>query len=76
MTVIDLLIVGDLSLKEMAAILGPIGRDLGREINPVFYKPAEFRQRIRKGDHFIKEVLEGPKIYLIGNERELASLQG
>ncbi len=73
---IDLLLVGNLTLKESAAILGPVGRDLGREINPVLYQAAEFRRKIKDGNHFLKEILDGPRIFLIGDEDGLAALRG
>jgi hypothetical protein len=31
---------------------------------------------VRDGHHFITEVLKGPKVFLIGGERELGELVG
>jgi len=73
---IDLFMVGDLSLKEASAALGPIGRDLSREFNPVIYSPQEFRSKGRKGRHFVAEVLEGKKVFVIGDEDDLEGLVG
>lgn len=73
---IDLLLVGTLSAREAAAVLGPLGRSLGREFNPAIYPPAEFRKKARAGHHFITEVLKGPKVFLIGDEDALAGLVG
>jgi hypothetical protein len=69
-------LVGDLSSREAAAVLGPAGRDLGRELNTALYSPAEFGTKAREGHHFIREVLSGPKVFLIGDEHELAELAG
>jgi len=71
---IDLLLVGDLSLREASAVLGPVGRDLGRELNPTVYPPEEFKAKASQGHHFITAVLKGEKIYLIGDEHELKTL--
>jgi predicted nucleotidyltransferase len=71
---IDLFLVGDLSLRETTKILGPVTSDLGREFNPVVYPPEEFKKKARENHHFINEVIRGPKIWLIGNEEELAQL--
>jgi predicted nucleotidyltransferase len=71
---IDLFLIGDLSSREAAAILGPIGRGLGRELNTVVYPPAEFSRKVREQEHFVTELLRGPKLFLIGDEHELAEL--
>ncbi len=71
---IDLILVGNLTVRGAAKTLGPIGRELGREFNPVVFPPAEFRKKARGGDHFVSELLKSPKIWLIGDDRELARL--
>jgi len=73
---VDVLLVGDLSLREAATVLGPAGRELGREFNPAVYPPDEFRAKAAEGHHFITEVLKGAKIYLVGDERELKRIVG
>jgi predicted nucleotidyltransferase len=71
---IDVLLVGRLTSRQVAAIFGPLKRELGREFNCVVYSPNEFREKIGEGHHFLKAVLKGPKIFLIGDEHELAAL--
>jgi predicted nucleotidyltransferase len=73
---IDLLLVGDLTLREASALLGPAGRELGREFNATVYPPEEFKTKAREGHHFISAVLKGEKIYLIGDEIDLKKLAG
>ena len=73
---VDLFLIGDLSSREAAAVLGPVGRELVRELNTAVYPPAEFRRKAREGHHFIQEVLGGPKVFLIGDEHDLAELAG
>jgi uncharacterized protein len=71
---IDLFLVGELSLRETTKILGPVTSEIGREFNPVVYLPDEFKKKARENHHFITEVIRNPKIWLIGNEEELAKL--
>ena len=71
---IDLFLVGELSLRETTKVLGSIVPELGREFNPVVYPTEEFKKKARENHHFITEVIRGPKIWLIGNEDELAKL--
>jgi predicted nucleotidyltransferase len=71
---IDLFLVGRVSSREAARVLGPVKRDLGREFNAAIYSPEEFHQKARSGHHFIAAVMEHPKVFLMGDERELAEL--
>lgn len=71
---IDLLLVGNLSLREASAVLGPVGRSLGREFNPAVYPPGEFRKKAKENHPFIAEVLKGEKIYLIGGDSDLKEI--
>lgn len=68
---IDLFIIGDLGIRDIAGILSAVGDELGREINPVVYSEKEFKKKIKEGNPFIQEVLNNPKIWLNGEECEL-----
>jgi predicted nucleotidyltransferase/DNA-binding HxlR family transcriptional regulator len=71
---IDLLIVGELGLRELIKLLHGIADAVGREINPKVFTPEEFRRRKRIEDPFLSRVLAAPRIIVIGNEDELGSL--
>jgi DNA-binding transcriptional ArsR family regulator len=71
---VDLFVVGDVTLAELVEALGPVQLTLNREINPTVYPIDEFRSRQAAGHHFIKTVLEGNKVFLIGEENDLAKL--
>jgi len=71
---IDLFLIGELSLREKTRVLGSIRPEPGRELNQVVYPTEEFKEKARENHHFITEVISGPKIWLIGNEDELANL--
>jgi predicted nucleotidyltransferase len=71
---IDLLIVGDVSFSDVVMNLQAAQKALRREVNPTVYSSAEFRDRLRNNDHFLTSVLDGPKIYLIGDGNELRRL--
>lgn len=73
---VDLLCVGDLSAKDAAQVFGPLGRELRREFNPLLFSVSEFQQKRRSDNSFLERVLEGPKIWLIGDDDELANLAG
>jgi len=55
----------------LAISSSPTEEKLGREVNVVVYPIAEFKQKVREDHYFVKTVLEGEKIFLIGDEGEL-----
>lgn len=63
---IDLLVVGDLALAELARVLYPVQQALTREINPKLYRPAEWERMVANEDAFARELLHKPRIALIG----------
>ena len=71
---IDLLIVGDISLREATRLLEPATERLDREVNPVIFPAKEIREKIGRKDHFVTQVIEGPKIWILGSHDELARL--
>lgn len=73
---LDLFLIGDASSREVASVLGPLGRQLGRELNAVVYSPADFRAKAHAKHRFVAEVLAGPKTFIIGDEHELDELVG
>jgi len=71
---IDLMIIGDVSLRRISSALAGVPEQLGREVNPVVVSPGEFRDRIRKGEHFVSRVLESPRIFVVGTEDDLEAM--
>jgi len=71
---IDVLVVGAISFGDAVSLLSSSEEKLGREINSVVYPLAEFKQKVRDDHHFVKAVLDSEKIFLIGDEGELARL--
>jgi len=71
---IDVMVVGAISFGDVVTLLSPAEETLGREVNAVVYRVAEFKQKVREDHHFVKTVLEGEKVFLIGDEGELRRL--
>ncbi len=55
---------------ELIRCIEKLEKELYREINYVIFTPAEFSQRIRNNDPFIKNVLSEKKVMLIGDLSE------
>lgn len=73
---VDLMVVGETSLKDVAVALRDAQDRLEREINPSVVSVADFQRRLAEGDHFITRVMQGPRIMLIGSEDDLTGLGG
>jgi predicted nucleotidyltransferase len=71
---VDLMVIGDVSLDEMLMQLATAERDLGRSINPTVFSLKEFKSKLKAGNHFLKSVMRGEKVLLIGDENDLGKM--
>ena len=71
---IDLMVIGEISFGDVSSLVHEAEEKLSREINPVVYPVAEFKQKAKEDHYFVKDVLEGEKIFIIGDDGELARL--
>lgn len=62
---VDLLVVGTVGFEALLGLLRPVEERIGREISPRLFSAEEF-ERKRRSDRFLKSVLSGPTIPLIG----------
>jgi len=66
---IDLLVVGTVQRLRLSRPLQQASGRLGREVNMAIYNPAEFIAKRKQ--HFLASVLDKPKLFVIGTERDL-----
>jgi len=71
---IDVMVIGKISFGDVVSHLHEAEEKLRRELNAIVYPVAEFKRKVKEDHHFVKAVLEGEKIFLIGEEDELARL--
>jgi predicted nucleotidyltransferase len=72
---IDLMLIGDISFREVVELLFPVQTTLGREVNPKVYSAVEFSEKAPV-EPFLADVLAKPKIFLIGNAHDLEEHAG
>ena len=70
----DIFVIGNEGLRKVTARTSKVMAELGIEVNPYVITPGEFAKRMNDGDHFLSEVMSGPKIFLKGGEDELGRL--
>lgn len=73
---VDLMIIGDVELDDVLAQLSNIETTLGRTVNPTIYSVHEFKKKSGEGNHFLNAVINGDKVFLIGNEDDLRKMAG
>jgi uncharacterized protein len=71
---VDLMVIGNVSLDELLTQLTSAERDLGRSINPTVFSLKEFKSKLKAGNHFLKSVMRGEKVLLLGDENDLGKL--
>jgi predicted nucleotidyltransferase len=71
---IDLMIVGDVTLDEVLKQFAPVERQIGRPVNPTVYSTGEFKSKLKGGNHFLKSVMRGDKVILIGDPNEFGKM--
>jgi len=69
---IDLFVVGSISGRDLRAALRKVEEDTGREVNVYLTSPEALRGAM--GNGFVRNVLAGPKVFLIGDEDALHAL--
>lgn len=57
---IDVMVVGEITFDKVVSSISPAEEIIKREINPVVYPVAEFRQKIQSDQHFLKTGLGLP----------------
>ena len=68
---VDLMVIGNVGLADLAPILGKVEKRLGREVNVTDYSVDEFRKKVAEGDHFLTTVLKGSLQFVKGEQRDL-----
>ena len=71
---VDLMVIGSVGFRTLTSKLIEASDQIGREINPHPFTVEEYQRRKEKGDHFLSNVLESPKLFIIGTENDLAAM--
>jgi hypothetical protein len=73
---VDLLVVGEVVLPELAKIVREEEAKLEREVNYTVMTKDEFEFRKRRRDPFVLSILGGSRVMVFGDEEELVSKVG
>ena len=67
---IDLFIVGEIEERKLVTEVGKVEKTLKREINYSLYTKDDIKKKKKEMDSFMLEVINGPKIFLMGSEND------
>jgi predicted nucleotidyltransferase len=71
---VDLMVIGEISGRDLSSAVGKVERATRREINQMHYSREEFSRRRAEGGSFLPTVLDGPKVFVKGDEDALRAL--
>jgi predicted nucleotidyltransferase len=69
---VDVMVVGDVTFAAVSDALADLQTGLRREVNPTVYGVSEFKEK--SSTPFIASIIRKPKVFLIGNDDELARM--
>jgi predicted nucleotidyltransferase len=68
---LDLMLIGDLDVAQVAHIIDELEKKLARDVNYVLFTQEEWKSQLKDGVPFIKNVRDAPKVMLIGSQDDL-----
>lgn len=71
---VDVMVLGDAGFAELVEAVAPTQTVLRREVNVTPMAPAAFAQKLHAKDGFVTSVMSGAKLWLMGNDHDLAEL--
>jgi len=63
---VDLMIVGEVSLRQFSPVLSEAERTIRRAVNPTLYRPGEYAEGLEDENSFVRRIHDGLRIDLIG----------
>lgn len=73
---IDIMLIGDkLTYADVFHLLLNAEEQVGRKINPTIYTPTEWTRKLNADNHFLLQVIQQSKIFIIGTEDELRTIK-
>lgn len=71
---VDLMVIGNVGLAELAPSLRKAEKRLGREINVTNYSVDELRKKVAQKDHFLTTVFKGGLQFVKGEQRDVDAI--
>ena len=67
----DVFVVGEVAPSKLSPAFRKAQERLERDVNATVYSRKEFLAKVAEGNHFVRSVLKGEKLLVLGTAREL-----
>lgn len=71
---VDIFIIGDIASKDLQQEISKLEGETLREINYAIFSKQEIKEKLKKKNNFIVNVMKQPKIFIKGEENDLRKL--
>lgn len=71
---VDLMIIGSPDEDELITTVSKIETELGREVNYSIFSTDDFKKGLAEKEVFLEEIMDNLKIFIIGDQNELAKV--
>lgn len=71
---IDMLIVGDVNEENLIKIIKRIEDKVSRDVNYILWRKKEFIKRIKEKHHLLRNIINSPVIWLMGDRDEFRKI--
>ncbi|MDR5726613.1 MAG: nucleotidyltransferase domain-containing protein, partial [Terriglobia bacterium] len=68
---VDVMLIGPVSTMDIVPVFRRVEKAVDRPINETIFNERDFKDSLKKKNHFLRTVLRGDKIMLKGSEDEL-----
>jgi len=65
---VDLVVVGEVSLRQLSLLLRSADRTVRREVSPTLYRPDEYAEALEDENSFVRRIHDGSRMDLIGGD--------
>lgn len=73
---VDIMIIGDIGLREVSRLLSGVTERIEREISPIVMSRSEYLKRKGSDDHFVHNVISGRRLFIKGDSDEFEAMGG
>ena len=71
---VDVFILGEATLTDVVPAIRAAESRLGRDVNPSVYSRKDVRVKLKAGSAFLRRVLKGPKLMIVGDRDAIERL--
>ena len=71
---VDVMLLGSAGFGDVALAFARVQEAVGRQVNPTPMSASDFVHKLADGGGFVRNVVAGPKIWLIGGDDDFAKL--